>query len=61
MRIAIVVVQVLITLAVVASVMPFVLVRLPVAQQAGVGPAVLAGAAVVCFLVVRFLWRPRRP
>ena len=60
MKVAIVAVQLLIALVVVASVMPFVLVRLPVARQAGVGLAILGGAAVVSFLAVRFFWPAKR-
>jgi hypothetical protein len=60
MKVAIVAVQLLIALAIVASVMPFVLVRLPVARQAGVGLAILGGAAVGCFLAVRFFWPAKR-
>ena len=60
MKVAIVVAQLLIAFAIVASVMPFVLLRLPVARQAGVGLAILGGVAVVCFLAVRFFWPAKR-
>jgi len=56
MRAVAVVVQLLISLVVAASLMPVLLVSLPDTQGRAVGPAVAIGIAALTFAVVRIVW-----
>jgi hypothetical protein len=59
MRAALVVVQILITLVIVAVTIPVVLVFVPAAQNPMVGPGLALGLAIIVFAVLRLGW-PRR-
>ena len=59
MRILIIVVQLLISVFVTASVMPVVLVTFPAAQQDKVGLSIMAAILAVTFLLVALVW-PRK-
>ena len=59
MRAVAIVVQLLISFVVAASVMPVLLATVPATQSANVGPAVAIGLMVFTFALVRIVW-PRR-
>jgi hypothetical protein len=56
MRGVAVVIQVLISLVVAASVMPVLLAAVPETQHQKVGPAVAFGIAALAFVIVRVVW-----
>jgi hypothetical protein len=56
MRAVAVVVQVLVSFVLVASLMPILLVTVPATQKASVGPPVALAMGVLAFLVVRLVW-----
>ena len=60
MKFAVVALQILIALLVVASLMPLLLFSVPAAQGARVGPAIAIGGLVVIFALLRFIWPPPR-
>ena len=60
MRAAVVVVQILISLVVVAVTMPVVLAIVPAAQDTAVGPGAALGLAVVVFFLLRLGWPQRK-
>lgn len=60
MRAVAVVVQIVISLVVAASVMPVVLTMVPDAQARSAGPAVAIGVAALAFLIVRIVWPRHR-
>ena len=59
MRGALVIVQILISFAVVAVTMPIALAWVPATRDATIGPASAAGLALVVFVILRIGW-PRR-
>lgn len=59
MRILIIVVQLLISVFVTATVMPVVLVNVPAAQNDKVGRGIMAAILAVTFLLVALVW-PRK-
>jgi hypothetical protein len=59
MRLVIVVVQLVISAVVTATVMPALLVALPAARDRRVGLSLMAGLMAVSFAVIALLW-PRR-
>jgi hypothetical protein len=56
MRAVAVVVQILISFVVVASLMPILLVTVPATQNGSVGPPIALAMAVVTFMLVRLVW-----
>ncbi|HUL72335.1 MAG TPA: hypothetical protein VLT86_04500 [Vicinamibacterales bacterium] len=56
MRGVAVVIQILVSLVVAASVMPVLLVAVPATQNQKVGPAVAFGIAALVFALVRIVW-----
>ncbi len=60
MRAVAVVVQILISLVVAATMMPMLLVALPDTQSRSVGPAAAIGIAVLTFAIVRIVWPRHR-
>lgn len=60
MRVLIILVQILISLFLTASLMPVVLVSLPAAQEEGVGMGIMGVMVVVAFIVVALVWPKRR-
>ena len=60
MRALVVVVQVLLSVVVVALTLPLVMVRVPSAQDPVVGPVIAFAIAVVSFVVMRVVWPSRR-
>ena len=61
MRALAVVVQIVISLVVAASLMPVVLTMVPDAQARSVGPTVALGIAAFAFLIVRIVWPRHNP
>jgi len=61
MRGVAIVIQVLISLVVAASVMPVLLVAVPATQNQRVGPALALGIAALVFVLVRIVWPRRKP
>lgn len=59
-RVAILVIQLAITFALVAILVPAILVNVPAARSAGVGPVVVVVLAAVVFLGLRLVWPKRR-
>ena len=59
MRFVIVIVQLLISAVITASVMPALLVALPAARDRRVGLSVMAGVMAVSFVLMALIW-PRR-
>ena len=60
MRAVAVVVQIVISLVVAASLMPVLLVTVPETQTRSVGPAVALGIAALTFAIVRIVWPRHR-
>jgi len=60
MRAVAVVVQIVISLMVAASLMPVLLVTVPDTQGQAVGPAVAIGIAALTFAIVRIVWPRHR-
>jgi uncharacterized membrane protein (DUF485 family) len=60
MRAVAVVVQILVSFVVAASLMPVLLVTVPATQSASVGPPIAIGLAVVAFVLVRLVWPRHR-
>ena len=60
MRIVVVVVQLLISVIVTASVMPVVLVTFPPAQNDRVGLAIMAAILAVTFLLTALVWPKKK-
>lgn len=56
MRAVAVVVQVLVSFVLVASLMPILLVTVPATQNASVGPPAALVMGIVAFLAVRLVW-----
>jgi hypothetical protein len=60
MRGVAVIVQIVISIVVAASLMPVLLVSLPHTQSRAVGPAVALGIAALTFVIVRIVWPRHR-
>ena len=60
MRFVIVIVQLLISAVVTASVMPALLVALPATRDRRVGLSVMAGVMAVAFVLIALVWPRRR-
>jgi hypothetical protein len=60
MRILIIVVQLLISVFVTASVMPVILVTFPAAQHDKVGLSIMAAILAVTFLLVALVWPKKK-
>lgn len=60
MRAVAVVVQIVVSLVVAASLMPVLLVAVPDTQSQAVGPAVAVGIAALTFAIVRLVWPRHR-
>jgi hypothetical protein len=61
MRAVAVVVQIVISLVVAASLMPVVLTTMPDVQARSVGPAVALGIAAFAYAIVRIVWPRHKP
>jgi len=61
MRAVAVVVQIVISLVVAATLMPVVLTTMPDAQARSVGPAVALGIAAFAYAIVRIVWPRHKP
>jgi len=60
MRILVVIVQLLVSLFVTASLMPIVLVTLPAARERRVGIGIMLGMLAIAFAIVSLVWPARK-
>jgi hypothetical protein len=60
MRVLIVIVQILVTLVLTASVMPIILVTVPAAREERLGLTLMAGVMIIVFVLVSLVWPARR-
>ena len=60
MRILVVIVQLLVSLFVTASLMPIVLVTMPAARESRVGVGIMLGMLAIAFALVSLVWPGRK-
>jgi hypothetical protein len=60
MRVLIIVIQLVLSLVVTASVMPVIFVTMPAAADQKVGLAMMTGVLVVTFVVIAMVWPGRK-
>jgi hypothetical protein len=60
MKLALVAVQILIAVVLVAALMPLVLIGVPAAQDPRLGPALAVGGLVLGFVLIRLVWPARK-